>query len=789
MSNPPDLVNVALEKLIEQRYELPAFSTLSRLVSHIRHQVHIELYESFNASLSDEQQQILDQLLEVAEGDRITDFSRINEIPRKPTLKLIRDWTTRLAWLQDILDTSKLFEIINPTKVHQFAAEVRNVEAQDLKDMKSPKRYTHLVCLIQQQQLLAKDQLVELFLRRMQRTRIGAEKRLETLIGQIYRNNRSAVLNLVELLGVQSGSQDHSLTDALDFVLTHRDSRVKHLPYDIGLDFMTSRWLNYVETKEAGTVVLNRRELEIAVIFHVADGLRYGDLYVPDSEQYADYRKQLLPWEECEKLLKSYCQGVGIPDNAKDFVAFLKKQLTDAATTADEAYPENTQFFIDQKGEPHLKKQKASALPKELAHFEELIKMKMPQWDLPDVLKRVHSWIPYTRHFDPPSGTTTKLKDPVYKYLFTIFGYGSNMGANQMARHIQGPLSSRVLRRINKQHVDSQKIDAAIRDIINNYNRWDLPEFWGDGSEMIVDGTHIELIENNMLGSQHIRYGSYGGIAYKYLSDKYIALFTRFISCGSWEAIHILDGFEANKSVLQPDTVIGDTHNQNEPVFALSYLMGIHLMPRMRNWDDVHFYRPEKGTNYEHIDSLFKKVADFDRIEKHWKDIMQVTLSIHAGKVLPSMLLRRLGVKGKKNNLYRAVRALGQVVRTIFLLKYITDPEMQKHINAATTKVESFNNFSDWISFGGRKLRTNDPVEMKKRVKYADLIANIVMLHNVIDLTRVLNEMNEEGVSITRDLLERLSPYITSHLRRFGKYDVDMEDVPEPLENMALEFL
>jgi len=28
MSNPPDLVNVAIEKLIEQRYELPAFSTL-----------------------------------------------------------------------------------------------------------------------------------------------------------------------------------------------------------------------------------------------------------------------------------------------------------------------------------------------------------------------------------------------------------------------------------------------------------------------------------------------------------------------------------------------------------------------------------------------------------------------------------------------------------------------------------------------------------------------------------------------------------------------------------------
>jgi len=104
------------------------------------------------------------------------------------------------------------------------------------------------------------------------------------LLWNVYRHNRSAILNLIELLGIQSGSQDHSLTEALDFVLAHRDSRKKYLPYDIELDFMTPRWLNYVEAKEAGVVVLNRRELEIAVIFHVADGLRYGDLFVPDSE-------------------------------------------------------------------------------------------------------------------------------------------------------------------------------------------------------------------------------------------------------------------------------------------------------------------------------------------------------------------------------------------------------------------------------------------------------------------------------------------------------------------------
>ena len=33
MSDPADLLNVAIEHLIAQRFELPAFSTLDRLVS------------------------------------------------------------------------------------------------------------------------------------------------------------------------------------------------------------------------------------------------------------------------------------------------------------------------------------------------------------------------------------------------------------------------------------------------------------------------------------------------------------------------------------------------------------------------------------------------------------------------------------------------------------------------------------------------------------------------------------------------------------------------------------
>lgn len=174
---------------------------------------------------------------------------------------------------------------------------------------------------------------------------------------------------------------------------------------------------------------------------------------------------------------------------------------------------------------------------------------------------------------------------------------------------------------VNRRHVTAQKIDAA---------------------------------KENLLSEYHIRYGGYGGIAYHHISDTYIALFSHFIPCGVWEAVYIIDGLLKNKSHIQPDTLHADTQGQSTPVFALAYLLGISLMPRIRNWKDLIFFRPSEDTVYEHIDPLFSDTVDWDLLETHWKDLLQVVLSIKEGKILPSTLLRKLSNESKKNRLYQA---------------------------------------------------------------------------------------------------------------------------------------
>jgi TnpA family transposase len=92
-------------------------------------------------------------------------------------------------------------------------------------------------------------------------------------------------------------------------------------------------------------------------------------------------------------------------------------------------------------------------------------------------------------------------------------------------------------------------------------------------------------------------------------------------------------------------------------------------MPRIRNWKGLTLFRPSKTARYKHIDSLFTDVIDWSLIETHLPDMLRVVLSIRAGRISDSTLLRKLGAYSRKNRLYQAFQDLGRVVRTASLLK------------------------------------------------------------------------------------------------------------------------
>ena len=294
--------------------------------------------------------------------------------------------------------------------------------------------------------------------------------------------------------------------------------------------------------------------------------------------------------------------------------------------------------------------------------------------------------------------------------------------------------------------------------------------------------SRIVVVYQNLLSEYHIRYGGYGGIGYYHVSDKYIALFSHFIPCGTWEGVYLLDILQNNRSEIQPDTIHGDTQSQNGPIFGLSYLLGINLMPRIRNWKDLTLYRPDNTNKYKHIDEIFSDTINWDLIEKYFPDMLRVALSIKDGKITPSTILKKLGTYSRKNKLYQAFRELGRVIRTAYLMKYIKDVELRSTIQAATNKSEAFNGFAKWIAFGNDGIiRENSREEQRKIIKYNHLVANCLIFYNTCMLTHIIEDLINEGYVIEKETLASLSPYITHHINRFGKYKLDLDRKPQDI--------
>jgi TnpA family transposase len=191
------------------------------------------------------------------------------------------------------------------------------------------------------------------------------------------------------------------------------------------------------------------------------------------------------------------------------------------------------------------------------------------------------------------------------------------------------------------------------------------------------------------------------------------------------------------------------------------------------------FFDHRKINAYVHLDALFTDTVDWDLICTHWPDMLRVAVSIRAGWITASTILRRLGTYSRKNRLYLAFRELGRVVRTGFLLRYLADTELRATIQAATNKSEQLNRFLKWVFFGGEGIITeNSRDEQRKVIKYNHLVANCLIFHNVCGLTHVLSQLQDAEEDVPEAALAHISPYLTEHINRFGDYVLNMNRTP-----------
>jgi TnpA family transposase len=860
---PADLINVAIEELVRQRYELPAFETLNRAARRIR----AITQRSFEAQVAPQLDATVLMLLEeLFVVDRVTlrsPWDRVKQDAGSATLHHLRERLDQLAWLVERNGGANTLAGIPDVKVKHFAAEAKTLDAARMRDLDPAKRATLAVALLAVQTARVRDDLAEMFIKRMlsihQAARTALQHyrethaqqtdalittlrdvvsayhiegtaaqrfaaldavigpRRESLLAQCdahiahtansylpflwhsYTSHRATLFRLLRVLDLEATTQDDGLLDAIRFLLENeqrtgewltivqprilRRGAVERTPL-VNLSWVGDGWwrlLSDVRPIPERPLRVRRRMFEVCVFSQVLWELKSGDLAVIGSDTFADYRAQLIATDEYDRTVASYADMVGFPVDGAAFVAHFRAKLAAIARATDTAFPSNQAVSIV-NGEPVVTRPQARAEPDELRALEARWPALLGPVNILDLLADTDYWLNWTRCFRPISGYDSKLADARQRYLIAALCYGCQIGPSQLARAISD-LKRRQIAWIDLRHITEEALDEAIRIVVNGYNRFVLPRHWGWRRSVSADGTKWDLYEQNLLAEYHIRYGGYGGIGYYHVSDTYIALFSHFIPCGVWEAVYILDGLLKNQSDLQPDTVHADTQGQSEAVFGLAALLGIRLMPRIRQWKHLRFYRPSRAEQYTHIDELFTETIDWDLIATHLPDMLRVVLSIKAGRLTPSTILRKLSTYSQKNKLYQAFRALGRAIRTMFLLEYRSDEELRVTINAAMNKSESFNQFAQWLAFGGAGTITeNDRDDQRKIVKYNHLVANCVIFYNVFAMSQALQGLEATKAPVSDAVLAALSPYLTSHINRLGRYELDRKRRPLALD-------
>ncbi len=195
MDNPADLINVAIGELVKQRYELPGFNTLDRLVGRVRTLVNQKLFLKVLSRLEDDYIQRLNDLLSSHSVERRSPYNDLKQLPKRPTRDHLNDLIVHLIWLDSLGEVKAFLNNITVAKIQHFAAEARVLDASEVKEISQPKRITLLLSLIYTAQVQTRDNLISMFLKRMRTIHNSAKEELEKL----RQKNQETIEKLVGL--------------------------------------------------------------------------------------------------------------------------------------------------------------------------------------------------------------------------------------------------------------------------------------------------------------------------------------------------------------------------------------------------------------------------------------------------------------------------------------------------------------------------------------------------------------------------------------------------------------
>ncbi len=810
---------------------MPSIPVIERIcaeaITHSLRRIHHILTES----LTSEQRQQLDRLLEMRGSSKISTLIWLRQSPMAPNAKHILEHIDRLKTIEELSLPEGIERQIHQNRLLKLAREGAQMTAQHLNDLEILRRHATIVAVLLETKATVIDEIIDLHDRIIGTLFNRAKKKQEDQFQQSGQEINEKVrmycrIGNALLAAKQNGSDPYS---AIETVLSWNDFKesvtnaekliqpdnfdslyligdsysqirryapaflealrlkaapavheildavnaIKKLNKDNKRDVPKDAPINFIRRRRENLVVKNdgidRRFYELCVLAELKNGLRSGDIWVHGSRQFKDFEEYLLPFDKFESLKSAKSLPLAIGQDCDQYLKERFHLLEENLTLVN-------QMALDDKlpdaiiTESGLKVTPlTNTVPDEAEALMHQACNLLPRVKITDLLEEVDEWTDFTRHFTHfKSGVQATNKTLL---LTVILADGINLGLSKMAESCPGATYAK-LSWLQAWHIRDEAYSAALAELVNEQHKHPFAAHWGDGTTSSSDGQRFRSGGHcESTGRVNPKYGSEPGMQfYTHISDQYAPFHTRVINVGIRDATYVLDGLLYHESDLRIQEHYTDTSGFTDHVFALTHLLGFRFAPRIRDLADKRLYAPNKQTSYQSLTTLIGGTINKKYISAHWNEILRLASSIRHGTVSASLMLRKIGSYSRQNGLAIALRELGRIERTLFTLEWLQNVELRRRVNAGLNKGESRNSLARAVFFNRLgEIRDRSYENQRYRASGLNLVVAAIVLWNTVYLEKAIQALRSKK-SINDSLLEHLSPLGWEHISLTGDY-------------------
>ena len=134
-------------------------------------------------------------------------------------------------------------------------------------------------------------------------------------------------------------------------------------------------------------------------------------------------------------------------------------------------------------------------------------------------------------------------------------------------------------------------------------------------------------------------------------------------------------------------------------------MIGIRFCPRIRRLHRQRIYCADPARDHGVLEPVLKRgrrAVNFRLLAEQWGRIGQFYAAFPAGHATASAALQRLNRFQASNRFYAANRELGRVLKTEFVLQYMSEPKLRAKVRRGLLKVEQLHALARAVYYGQR---------------------------------------------------------------------------------------